>query len=109
MVMHVGSLRARLHDTGGQSDFRSGESSPRLMPHWIENFIPVRKVANKYQNNHSIRQEIGIVDKCMRDSRQSKMASTVYMQNPSFRLVTCSYETSQIKPSGFGDKNCRRH
>lgn len=42
MVMHVGSLRAWLHDTGGRGDFRTGASSPQLMPHWIEDFIPVR-------------------------------------------------------------------
>ena len=42
MVMHVGSLRAWLHDTGRRGDFRTGASSPRLMPHWIEDFIPVR-------------------------------------------------------------------
>ena len=78
MVIHVGNVRARLHDTGGRGGFRTGACSLQLMPHWIENFLPVHeKVANKYQNNHSVRQEIGIVDKHMRDSRQSKMASTM--------------------------------
>ena len=52
VVMHVASLSARLHDTGPRDDFRTGASPPRLMPYWIENFIPVRKVANKYQSNH---------------------------------------------------------
>ena len=108
--MHVGSLRglrARLHDTAGRGDFRTGVCSPQLMPHWIEHFIPVRK------SQISIRATTLFGRKSA-----SRFSTCVILVNPRWRrpfiprarrfFSSLVLETSQIKPSGFGDKSWAR-
>ena len=76
MVIHVGNVRARLHDTGGRGGFRNGACSLQLMPHWIENFIPVR------QSQISIR-----TTTWFRRKSASWMSTCVILVNPRWRRL----------------------
>ena len=105
--MHVGSLRAWLHDTGGRGDFRTGACSPQLMPHWIENFIPVRKSQISIRTTSRFgRKSASWISRCLILVNPRWRRPFI----PRTRRFSWSFvlETSQIRPSVFGDKSWTR-